>query len=615
MEAESPGIAFPYDRPRPGQLEAARLISEAISEGRVVALRAPTGFGKTATIIKGLLDSGAKRVIYVVRTRNEIQPVIRELRRFGLRDYTFLYSARRMCPLLEEENLGVDDFWNTCRLLRLRGECAYYSSLSEVNEDDVRRVVSSKDSPRGIVKDLAHMGVCPFFALKLLVSSAHIVVATYPYLFREDIFETVFEPFTLSDFVIVVDEAHSLLNLQSLFEARLSVRDIELAITEIENYNLPLELAEKLEELREIAANAKASEKLTRLSIDDIREVLEEPSIWRDAAEEVRLEKTRERLEEGAPVSLSVALTRVAVFADAAWRKSVGAYLSRNNNTVLKILPLEPCDIVGNVINNARAAILASGTLPERDAIRTLMCIEKELVYLDVEELYGPIFPQETLAVMVTAELTSRYSMRSTRMYRLYAEYIAEAYHATKRSVLAVYPSYEMLRSIHSFLSAMLGDKLISENRGTSIEDVAERVRREKHVVIEAVAGGKLTEGIELRDNRGQSLVSVVFVAGVPYPLPDDYVEDQVETIAEKIGEQKAKTMFFEVNAAMRILQAVGRARRSSEDTALVVLGDYRFLRRGIRRHISELTRRYRVVNSIEEYRALVKEVAQALDL
>ena len=127
MEAGSPGIAFPYDRPRPGQLEAARLISEAISEGRVVALRAPTGFGKTATIIKGLLDSGAERVIYVVRTRNEIQPVIRELRRFGLRGYTFLYSARRMCPLLEEENLGIDDFWNTCRLLRLRGRRGRYT--------------------------------------------------------------------------------------------------------------------------------------------------------------------------------------------------------------------------------------------------------------------------------------------------------------------------------------------------------------------------------------------------------------------------------------------------------------------------------------------------------
>ncbi len=614
MAEREGNLAFPYNRPRPGQLEAANHIREAIEKGSVLALRAPTGFGKTATILKGLLDAGPERVLYVVRTRNEIQPVIRELRRFGATDYTFLYSARRMCPLLEEERLGIDDFWNTCRLLRLRGECAYYASLSDIDEDEIRAVVSSTDSPRQAVKRLVDKGVCPFFALKLLVPSSRIIVATYPYLFRQEIFETVFEPLVISDFVVVVDEAHSLLSLQSLLEARLGIRDLEASIREIEEYGLPSDLAERLRGLEDLVRGVESRGKLTRLDTGALRDLLEEPSIWRDAAEEVRMEKTRERLEEGAPISLSVYLTRVAVFAEALWRDDVGVYLSLDREPVLRVLPLEPCSIVGSVINKAKAAILASGTLPDAEALKTLMCVEKPLVYLDVESRYGPVFPMDTLAVLVTSELTSRYQARDTRIYRLYADYIAKTFNHVRRSLLAVYPSYEFLQRVQEFLRDDIGE-MITENRDTAIEEVINTVLTKKHVLVNAVAGGKLTEGIELRDKNGHSLITTVFIAGVPYPQPDDYVKDQVRVLAKKIGERRARSMFFEVNAAIRVLQAVGRARRSPEDAALIILGDYRFTRPSIRRHLGRLMQRYRVVSSLREYEPLVREAAASLDL
>ncbi|BEP18278.1 ATP-dependent DNA helicase [Pyrofollis japonicus] len=610
--------AFPYDAPRRGQLEVAETIAKAVREGSIAAIRAPTGFGKTAATIKGLLDADVDRVLYVVRTRNEIRPVVRELRHFGIKEYVFLYSARRMCPLLEGEELGVEDFWNSCRLLRLRGECPFYASLAETSEDEVANIVNSSDRPGEVVAELAKRGLCPFFALKMLLSSSKFIVATYPYLFRQDIFETTFEPLSLGDFVVVIDEAHSLINIQSLLETRASIRDIENAIREIEEYELPEELGEKLRELIDLLAGIRASNRLKRLDKDKLRDILEEPVIWRDAAEEVRAEKIRERLESGAPISLRVYLSRIAELTASVWKEDTGAYVTASNgHIIIKVLPVDPCSIVGDIVENARAAVLLSGTLPDREALAELLCIRKNIRYLDVEREFGPVFPLEYLGVIVTAELTSRYRMRTMDMYRLYADYIVSTFKYIRKSLLAIYPSYEFMSNVVEAIKPRLEDdsQIIIEEQDTRIELVEEKVRARKHVLINGVAGGKLSEGVEILSDKGESLISTVFIAGVPYPQPDDYVEDQIRALSDRIVIRRAKTLFYEVTAAIRTLQAIGRARRGPGDAALIVLGDYRFMRQPLRKHLGILGTRYRVAGGLEEYKALVADAAKALDL
>ncbi|PWV36580.1 MAG: ATP-dependent DNA helicase, partial [Desulfurococcaceae archaeon] len=61
---------FPYESFRPGQREVLKRIREEIGLSRLLVLRAPTGFGKTAVAIAtGMMRSPA---IHSVRTRNEI---------------------------------------------------------------------------------------------------------------------------------------------------------------------------------------------------------------------------------------------------------------------------------------------------------------------------------------------------------------------------------------------------------------------------------------------------------------------------------------------------------------------------------------------------------------
>ncbi|MEM2406805.1 MAG: hypothetical protein QXM26_05020, partial [Sulfolobales archaeon] len=66
-------MRFPYANLRKGQLEVANFIRSRL--GGYLAVKAPTGYGKTVVALVGHVGSG--RVLYVVRTRNEIAPVVR----------------------------------------------------------------------------------------------------------------------------------------------------------------------------------------------------------------------------------------------------------------------------------------------------------------------------------------------------------------------------------------------------------------------------------------------------------------------------------------------------------------------------------------------------------
>ena len=616
--AEQP--RWPYQGFRRGQREAAEALAETVSRGGVFALSAPTGFGKTAVVVYGLLSAGVERVLYLVRTRNEIAPVMRELRRFNVREAIFLYSARRMCPLLSRDALSVEDFWENCRLLRLRGGCDYYLNLQRLDNGILRSVIERSETPFEAARMLSSLGFCPFFALKTAIGESRFIVATYPYLFRPDIFATTFDPLGYEDLVVVVDEAHSLLHASSLMEARLAASDVDSAIREVEEHALASDLSERLSMLKRLieeesrAAASGILGGLRRVGLEKVREILGDPQVWEDAAAEVRAAKLREALEEGSGLRVKVALSRVASLAALAHQEGTGAYIFQERQRGLTVLPLEPCSVTREPLNRSRAAVLASGTMPPQRLLRDVLCIEKPLASYDVELLHGPLYPREARIVIIAAEPTSRYTSRSPAMYSAYARYILETYRATRKAVLAVYPSYEFMRSVVSALQGAAGHEPLhqaAEEPGSDIDQVLRALSDRRHLLIHAVAGGKLVEGVEFRIG-GENLLGTVFVAGVPYPQPDDYLRDSLAAIAEKAGDPGIERELYEAEAVIRVRQAVGRAQRDPRrDRALIVLADTRYLRRGLRRKL-RLGAGYPAF-TFAEYASLVRAAAEKL--
>jgi DNA excision repair protein ERCC-2 len=157
-------------------------------------------------------------------------------------------------------------------------------------------------------------------------------------------------------------------------------------------------------------------------------------------------------------------------------------------------------------------------------------------------------------------------------MFKKYAQLIEAVYNAMSKGILlTVYPSYEVLRAIVSELPDTMNIVVESPQ---PLSEIVRQVKMFKKAALNIVAGGRLAEGIEVVE-KGESLIKVVIVVGVPYPQPDDYAQ-AIATEINKIGGSSAD--FFREIALIRVLQAVGRAVRSEEDRAVIVLADNRYV-------------------------------------
>ena len=563
----------------------------------MLTVRAPTGFGKTAAVIYGLLRSGAERILFLVRTVNELDPVIRELRRFR-QEFTVLFSARRACPFMAPGRgvpvrLPPEDFWENCRVARSRRLCGYYETAESLDPEDVREAIVSSSTHSGIrlAWDLVdRLGSCPFFSFRSIAPGSRFIVATYPYFFRKDIFEFALEGLSYEDLVVVVDEAHSLMNAQSLLEKRITVADVENSIREVKQYTPGYEgVLEALEALRGLLAShaSRPGRSIEKLDKSEFTAVIGDLEPLIDAAEEVRYRIAEENLLLSSSVSMArTSITRVASWAEVLVMDETLLFRDPSGRSVQFLAtPLDPTVIVKEPLERVRAAILMSGTIPEPSFAREILGIEKSHVYLDVEKTYGRVMPVRNTFTIVQTDVTSMYRERTQSMYRRIAGYLQTVYTISQRPVLAVFPSYDFMQSVLDKMPA--GTPVIAEDKSSSIEDVEEEVRSSKSVIVAAVAGGKLVEGVEFTDNEGRNILSIVAVIGVPFPQPDDMTKSQLEILGQRIGEKKAREYVYIHKTIIRIRQALGRAVRGPEDKAVYILMDRRYTRRDIKMRLN----------------------------
>jgi len=237
------------------------------------------------------------------------------------------------------------------------------------------------------------------------------------------------------------------------------------------------------------------------------------------------------------------------------------------------------------LLNEAYTAILMSGTLPPLDYLRDVYGLKREIEYVKV----GDIFPPENKRYFCAANVTTKYRVRGSEVYKKLAYYILyiRARIPSEYIVLTVYPSYEVMSkvlSIYEKAKEKIEEKIfdIVERENTKIDEVAEKIGQlSERVVIHAVAGGKLTEGIELTRD-GASLIGAVIVAGLPFPEPNDYLEAYLARMSELYGKEKGWEYVVLIPTLIKVKQAFGRAIRGPKDKASFFILDRRALSKKI---------------------------------
>ncbi|MEM2006841.1 MAG: ATP-dependent DNA helicase [Sulfolobales archaeon] len=569
-------MRFPYANLRKGQLEVANFIRSRL--GGYLAVKAPTGYGKTVVALVGHVGSG--RVLYVVRTRNEIAPVVREARNLGA-SFTIVFSGRRMCPLVRGAEVSPEDFWLNCRLLRLKSMCPYYTNLKQVSQEELLELLNSADQldPYVLASLVAReLSACPFFALSGLADRVELTIATYPYLFNETVYSTAFSDVGLDEFYVIVDEAHTLVSPQSILSDSVNQSVLRTSASELSRHGYG-ELAQQVKHVEESLSRVTFN-KLTRVSKQSIGVNADLLRELEEAFYAIRLSYLQSLVEVGveAFARTTSSIGRLVKFLALATKDFFSLYTQSAFDTFrLHALPLgyEP---IRERLRLARGVLLMSGTLPPKDVLDKV--VGRETEYIDVEAQYGHVFPRENVFYAVYTSVTTSYPLRSTRMFMEYAKLVRSVYESTDRAVLAVYPSYEVMNEVVTYLKDSISTYVESEK--TKVADIEKLLAAEPHTLINAVAGGKIVEGVEFRDSFGLSLISTVVVCGIPYPSPDDYIEDFREALRSEVGDA-ADTLVMDVQASIRVTQSFGRAIRSEKDRAFIVLADRRYLKKGFK--------------------------------
>lgn len=579
---------FPYKEFRTGQRELAEAVARTVSRGGVLAVRAPTGFGKTAAVIYGHLLAKAGKVLFLVRTVNEVEPVARELRRFGV-GYTVLVSPRRTCPLLRGApgHVPAEDFWENCRIARLRGACPYYMEVESIDPSMASSILSSGSSSLSGLRLIgSKLGACPFFTARRLIKDVDFIIATYPYFFKKELFDYAVAEMGVSygDLSVVIDEAHSILSIHSITERSLTLEMLERAVEEVKTRVPEYEdVVESLDSLKGVITSlARRRVRGLRLVEKEIvLDALGDYQLILDAAEESRFRAASEALASGD--ASSVVSVRSPLYSVSLWIETVvlddsRVFYSGEGRPSLLATLLDPALIARDPLESVHSAVLMSGTLPPHGFLSRIVGLRRDIEYLDLS--MASRAERGAVYTAVASDVSTRYVERNRVTYSRIASYINVINTRLPGPKLVVYPSYEVMRSILDKMPA--GVEMYVEDRGTSIDSLIESLSPGNRVLINAVAGGKLVEGVEFTVN-GRSIVRVVIVVGVPFPQPDDYTREQLQIVSSRLGEDGGRDYVYRYLTMVKVKQALGRARRSPEDRAAFFLLDYRYLRRDLR--------------------------------
>ena len=519
----------------------------------------PTGGGKTVVVLKffeELRSIGLARQLFVfTRTRNEFVPYLRDIKKFEAdMRYVYLIAKRDLCSNPKMWGSHVEDV-NPCDICAIR-----YKLLSP---SQVFGLVMHDADLANFAKNL---GLCGYYSARKAISAADVVALTYPYGFTQRIGMFMRDiPGFGNEQIAVVDEAHNLENVSELYERVLTIEDVERAKKIALTYEFweATDLNGLVTWLKEVK-----NEKEVQVSKKDIPGLDTEPyeSLIKVLVEEYAGSRDKDERKELRECMRSV--SRLCRFYNLVEEEDIELFSHPRGVRLRMILPKKPIEMFSNVFDKA---IFMSGTLPPPDYIERIWGLSG--LYIDVEDDLRN-FGRKTF--YCARSLTTKYEERKAMIPKI-AETLKNLLPKLNGVKLVVFPSYDFMEKILLTIGEV--GRSIVEGKRTTIKGVREEVEGGKDTIF-AVAGGKLTEGIELVDEEKQrSLIRHVIVVGVPYPEVSPYMESRTKKIAELVGSSNTFRYAYHVPALLLTKQAIGRAVRFENDEVSVWLLDERFVR------------------------------------
>jgi DNA excision repair protein ERCC-2 len=558
-------LSFPFAEPRPGQTELMDRVAQALAGQRRLLLQAPTGLGKTAAILFPALARALDQdlQVFYCTPRNSQHQVaedcIRNIRDRGqpVRSVT-IRAKERVCPQPE-----VNCRPEVCPRANL-----YYDRLSASGALDHLAALGCASSAEVVQEADRHL-LCPFELSLDAAPRADVVIGDYNYVFSPNatlsrLFGT---PEDSGRRIALVDEAHNL----PARAAEWFSPGLEIAMLEQLQKRRPALPQPGLR--RRCTAQIRRCLDLLHGLEGGHRVVTPDPQPF--FGEEHRIGKL---LAWAAGQGLELGPGHPLTELYQAWAGFCAVLRELGGQHVVSWIPPGRLQItcadasahLQSRFAGLHGAVLFSGTLKP-------FLYHQRLCGLDdprtqAAEVPSP-FPAGNRKVLVVPQLSTLYRSRDREAPRI-AHFLERVLPLRAGNYFVFFPSFEMLDKTLPHLH-LPGFQVLAQPKRASaaqLAEILERMRGGSGIVVFAVQGGSLSEGI---DYPGETLIGCVVVG--PALPPYDLERDQIRQYFDRrygCGEAYA----YLYPAAAKAFQAAGRVIRTPEDRGLLVFLDRRFL-------------------------------------
>ena len=597
--ASRQALPFPFASYRPGQRAMMNAVYKTCTEGGQLLCQAPTGIGKTMSVLFPALKAvGEGGPIFYLTARGTTRAAAENA----------LTLLRAADPDLKLRSVTLTAKDKIC--LQEHRECTpeacpyangYYDRVKAALWDGLDTHALTADALQALARK--HK-VCPFELGLDLSLWCDVVVGDYNYLFDPVVHLMRFFE-TAGDYLFLIDEAHNLpgrardMHSASLcksvfYDAKKRLgkgkSSLKNALTKVNN--IFIEWRHRCEEvLGDSRFGRTYFEKSRAEDFDRALTKLCEPlEIWLD--------------EHRDPGETHDALLQL-YFDIRAWLRVADTF---DNHFVLQIsavgsevraamLCLDPSDFLAADFAKGRAAVLFSATLAPAGYYKDLCGLPDARAVA----LRSPFDPAN-MGLWCARQVSTRYKDRADSIAKV-SDLLAVMAAAQPGHYLVFFPSYSYLQQVWEDFTARYPDQptLCQEStmdEGQRTEFLAQFLARDgKPLLGFAVLGGVFGEGVDL---TGESLIGVAVVSpGLPQIGP------RQEQLRDYFEETRGAGFDYAYRypGMNKVLQAAGRVIRTPQDRGVVLLIDDRFLAPDTRRLMPPHWEHLRVVDSADAWK------------
>ncbi|MBN2880509.1 ATP-dependent DNA helicase [Candidatus Woesearchaeota archaeon] len=602
---EIKGILFPYEKIRDEQETLIESANDAIMNSKHLVAHAPTGLGKTVSVIAPALSyaiNNNKQVLFLTSRHTQHLIAMKTAKdiheKFNI-DFiaTDIIGKKWMCINSAAKNANSKDFAEICKYLRENNSCKYYANTRkngsikaevEILMED-KHIKKKINATEDLIKFATENELCPYEISLALAKESKLIITDYYYAFNENVMDNFFRraQIMLEDCILIVDEGHNLpQRIRDQQTSRLTTNMINRAIKESQKIHNE-EIEEELKTLNKILEDW-GEELNEQKNLDNFQNQTTSEALIRKEDFEIEISAKRFKYDEFAKRLLNIGegykeynntmsyIYLIGLFLEN-WKKITDESYIRilqkePKNTLLTIRCLDPSVTSKKIIATSHSTILMSGTLQPTQMYADVLGFDDERTE---QKIFKNPFPKKNRLNLIIPKTTTKYQARTSEQYKNIAKICTDLVNNIPGNSIVFFPSYDILKKTYVEMTTTT-KTMIAEHKEMSREEKIEILEKFKEyhktgACLLAVQSGSFSEGIDL---PGDYLKGVIIV-GLPLQKPDLETRQLINYYDMKFN--RGWDYGYVFPAFSKILQSAGRCIRSAEDKGLIAFLDERY--------------------------------------